>query len=360
MADVNGQEKTEQATPRKLQKSREEGQVARSTEISSFAVFGAGMIILLLSQKIVASNMSALASEIFTNLSTLELSYSMLQIYAVKGLYYFIISTFPFFAGIYVITLAANILQVGFKITPKALQPKFSKLNPLTGLKKVFFSSQSFVETFKSLIKFIIIFWIVYIIISDLIPQTMKLAGYSIYDIVKFMSSAAYSLIIKLTIIYAVIAAADFVYQKFKFKKEMMMTKQEVKDEMKQTEGNPEIKGRIKSLQTEMARKRMMKELPTADVVITNPTHFAIALKYDPMKNGAPVVVAKGMDNLAQRIKKIAAEHNIYIYEDKPLARMLYKTCEVGDEIPQKLFEAVAKVLAFVYNLKNKTKKSIV
>lgn len=359
MADVNGQEKTEQATPRKLQKSREEGQVARSTEVSSFAVFGAGMLILLLNQNNIGFQMSELATEIFVNLNTLELKYSMLQIYAVKGMYYFVMTTFPFFAGIYVVTLAANILQVGFKITPKALRPKFSKLNPLKGLKKVFFSAQSFVETFKSVVKFVLIFWIVYFIIGDLIHEAMKLAAYSIFEIVGFMSSAAYTLIIKLTLIYAVIASADFIYQKFKFKKDQMMTKQEVKDEMKQAEGNPEIKGRIKSLQMEAARKRMMKELPSADVVITNPTHFAIALKYDPIKSGAPVVVAKGMDSLALKIKEVAAEHNIYIYEDKPLARLLYKTCDVGDEIPQKLFEAVAKVLAFVYNLKN-GKKSIV
>ncbi|RMD50509.1 MAG: flagellar biosynthesis protein FlhB [Ignavibacteria bacterium] len=360
MADVNGQEKTEQATPRKLQKSREEGQVARSNEISSFAVFGAGMLILLMTKNNVAHQLGELATEIFANLNTLELHYSLLQLYAVKGLYYFVMSTFPFFAGIYVITLAANIFQVGFKITPKAIRPKFSKINPLQGLKKVFFSSQSIVETFKSLAKFVVVFWIVYIIVEGLITEAMKLAAYTIPEIVQFMSDSAYTLIIKLTLVYAVIAAADFIYQKYKFKKDQMMTKQEVKDEMKQTEGNPEIKGRIKSVQAEMSRKRMIQELPTADVVITNPTHFAVALKYDPMKNGAPVVIAKGMDGLAQKIKSIAREHNIHIYEDKPLARMLYKVCDVGDEIPNDLFEAVAKVLAFVYNLKNKTKKSIV
>lgn len=359
MANNSGQEKTEKATPRKLEKSREEGQVAKSQEISSFAVFGAGMLILLMSQSLIGEQLSSLSVNIFAHLNELELKVNLIQIYAIKGMYYFLMALFPFFTGIFIITLAANILQVGFKISPKALRPKFSKLNPLTGLKKVFFSSQSFVETFKSIAKFIIITWIVYFIVDDLIDNAAKLADYSIYDIVGYMSATGYSLIIKLSLVYAVIAISDFIYQKYKFAKDMRMTKQEVKDEMKQSEGNPEIKGRIKSVQAEMARKRMMKELPTADVVITNPTHFAVALKYDPMKSNAPVVIAKGMDNLAQRIKKIARENDIYIYEDKPLARLLYKHCEIGMEIPNELFEAVAKVLAFVYGLKNKTKKKL-
>lgn len=359
MGNKSAQEKTEQATPRKLQKSREEGQVAKSTEISNFVVFGAGMMILLMSKGIIGDQLSDLSISIFANLNELEIKVNLLQIYAIKGLYYFLVATFPFFTGIFMVTLAANILQVGFKITPKALRPKFSKLNPIKGLKKVFFSSQSFVETFKSILKFALISWIVYFILADIIKEATKLADYSILDIVAYMSSTAYSLIIKLALVYAVIAIFDFIYQKYKFKKDMMMTKQEVKDEHKQTEGNPEIKGRIKSLQVEMARKRMMKELPTADVIITNPTHFAIALKYDPMKSNAPRVLAKGIDSLALKIKEIAKEHNIYIYEDKPLARLLYKHCEVGEEIPAELFEAVAKVLAFVYGLKNKTKKTI-
>ncbi len=354
MAKSTGQEKTEQATPKKLEKSREEGQVAKSTEISNFAVFGTGMLILLIGQTNLASQLSELSINVFANLNNLQIKYELIQIYAIKGFYYFFFATLPFFAGIYVITLAANILQVGFKITPKAMYPKFSKINPFKGLKKVFFSSQSFVETFKSILKFVVIFWIVYYIISDFMGDIMKLPNYSVLDIVKFMSIAAYSLTIKLILVYAFIAAADFIYQKFKFSKDMMMTKQEVKDEMKQSEGNPEIKSRIKSVQAEMSRKRMMKELPQADVIITNPTHFAVALKYDPVNETAPKVIAKGIDSLALKIKKIARENDIHIYEDKPLARLLYKTCEVGDEIPANLFEAVAKVLAFVYGLKNK------
>ncbi len=359
MADNNGQEKTEKATPRKLRKSREEGQVARSVEISNFAVFSAGMFALLVSRSFLGKQFYSFTQNIFENLNSFNIQLNLLQVYAVKWMLFFLGTTAPFFIGIIFFTLAANILQVGFKITPKALRPKFDKLNPLKGIKKVFFSAQSFVETIKSLLKFSIIGYLVYIFILDMTEETTTLATFSIIDILKFMSEGAKSLIVKLSLIYAVLAAADFVYQKYKFNKEMMMTKQEVKEEVKQTEGNPEIKGRIKSVQMEMARKRMMKELPTADVVITNPTHLAVAIKYDPLKNNAPVVIAKGADLLAQRIKEIAKENNIYIYEDKPLARLLYRSCEIGQEIPEALFEAVAKVLAFVYGLRKKRKKIV-
>ncbi len=359
MADQNGQEKTEKATPRKLRKSREEGQVAKSMEISNFAVFSAGMFTLLFTRTFLAKQFYVLSRGIFENLNSLDLKINLLQMYATKAVLFFVISTAPFFAGVFIFAFAANVLQVGFKITPKALRPKFDKLNPLKGIKKVFFSAQSFVETIKSLLKFLIVGYLIYIFIEDLIHETTNLANFAVIDILKFMSNSVFHLIIKLSLLYAILAAADFIYQKYKFKKEMMMTKQEVKEEVKQTEGNPEIKSRIKSVQVEMARKRMMKELPTADVVITNPTHLAVALKYDPLKNGAPVVIAKGADLLAQRIKEIAREHDIYIYEDKPLARMLYRSCDIGQEIPEALFEAVAKVLAFVYGLRKKRKQIV-
>ncbi len=359
MANKGGQEKTEKATPRKLRKSREEGQVAKSQEISSFAVFSAGMLSLLATKAFIGGKFFAFTQYIFLNLNSLDIKVNLLQMYAVKGLLFFIVTTFPFFVAVFVIALGANILQVGFKITPKALMPKFSKINPFSGLKRVFFSAQSFVETLKSLLKFVLIGWIVYSIIEGIIQESSQLITLSVPDILNFFVTNTVKLTIKLIIVYAVLAAADFIFQKYKFNKDMMMTKQEVKEEVKQTEGNPEIKSRIKSVQAEMARKRMMKALPTADVVITNPTHVAVAIKYDPLKNNAPVVLAKGIDNLAQKIKEIARENNIYIYEDKPLARLLYKACNIGDEIPESLFEAVAKVLAFVYNIRKK-RKSIV
>jgi len=359
MANKGGQEKTEKATPRKLRKSREEGQVAKSQEISSFAVFSAGMLSLLATKAFIGGKFFAFSTYIFMNLNNLNIKMNLLQVYAIKAFLFFVITTFPFFLGVFIFALAANILQVGFKITPKALMPKFNKLNPFSGIKRVFFSAQSFVETLKSLLKFVLIGWVVYSIIQGIIKESSQLTTFSIADIMNFLVTNTTKLAIKLIIVYAVLAAADFIFQKYKFNKDMMMTKQEVKDEMKQTEGNPEIKSRIKSVQAEMARKRMMKALPTADVVITNPTHIAVAIKYDPLKNNAPVIIAKGVDNLARKIKEIARKNNIYIYEDKPLARMLYKTCDIGEEIPEALFEAVAKVLAFVFNIRKRRKKIV-
>jgi flagellar biosynthetic protein FlhB len=175
-----------------------------------------------------------------------------------------------------------------------------------------------------------------------------------------FMIDAAFDLIWKIGLVYLGIAAADFAWEKYKFKKDMMMTKEEVKEEWKQTEGDPQVKSRIKKLMFEASKRRMMKDLPTADVVITNPTHYAVALKYDMNKDAAPTVIAKGVDELAQKIKEVAKKHDIPIQENRELARALYKMCDVGDKIPGSLFKAVAEVLAYVYNLKKSKKKSIV
>lgn len=180
---------------------------------------------------------------------------------------------------------------------------------------------------------------------------------YSVEELLSFMAGTTFGFIWKISVVFAIIAGADFAYQKYKHKENLKMTKQEVKEEFKQMEGDPQIKGKIRSKQLMMARSRMMREIPKADVVITNPTHFAVALKYEATKKNAPKVIAKGVDAVAQRIKKVAQEHNIPLYEDKALARALFKTCEIGDEIPSNLYRAVAQVLAYIYKLKNKVKK---
>jgi len=199
-----------------------------------------------------------------------------------------------------------------------------------------------------------------YWLLADLILNSVNLVRLSIPEIVNYMSENISSFLWEISAVYLVLAAADFVYQKHKFKEDMKMTKQEVKEENKNTEGDPHTKGRIKSKQAEMAQRRMMADVPTADVVITNPTHFAVALKYEMGSQGAPKVVAKGADRVAQKIKEIAKENGVPLHENVMLARALYKSCEVGEEIPATLFKAVAEVLAYVYKLKNKKKKTIV
>ena len=233
---------------------------------------------------------------------------------------------------------------------------------PSRGLKNKFFSVSSLVELVKSIFKLLIIGGFSYWVLSDAVEQALGLVDYSVGEIVMFMIETSVDFLWKVATVFAVLAAADFAFQKMKHKKDMMMTKYEVKEENKQTDGDPQIKARIKGKQIAMARSRMIKDIPKADVVITNPTHFAVALKYDMGNKSAPVVVAKGMDYLAQKIKEIAREHNVPIHEDVELARTLYRMCDVGDEIPEKLFKAVAKVLAYVFNLKNNKgrKKSII
>ncbi len=357
MAENDGQEKTEQPSGKKLEETRNEGQVAKSPELNSFAVFSTGLFLLFITQHLLGTNISELTVKIFGSLDTLTLSPDLFVGYSKSALLFFFVTVGPVFLGLIIISLAAGIGQAGFRITPKALAPKFNKLNPLKGIKNVFVSVNSLVELAKSLLKLLVIGTFTYVVISGTIVQAAKLSVLTTSEIVKFMMDSSYSLLIKISLVFAVIAAADFVYQKYKFKKDLKMTKQEVKEENKQTEGDPVVKGKIKSLQFEAAKKRMMQDVPKADVVITNPTHFAIALKYDMDKDSAPKVLAKGVDALAQKIKKVAAENGVPLHEDRELARALYKVCDVGDFIPSSLFKAVAQVLAYVYKLKNSNKK---
>ncbi|MBN1301133.1 MAG: flagellar biosynthesis protein FlhB [Melioribacteraceae bacterium] len=360
MANNEGQEKTEQPTSKKLEDQRQEGKVAKSQEISSFAVFGSGLIILFLSRNFVGNQLSDLSKYVFNSLDTLQLTSSLLQLYFAKMMLYFFITISPILLGIVLVSFAANVSQVGFRITVKALKPKFEKLNPLNGIKKIFFSTQSLVEVLKTLFKVMLIGGFTYFILETLVVDSISLVNLTVFEILNNLIESALQLVWKVALVYAVLAAADFVWTRYKYKKDNMMTKQEVKEEHKQVEGDPMVKGKIKGMQLEMARRRMMQDIPTADVVITNPTHFAIAIKYEPQKHHAPKVVAKGVDELAQRIKKIAAENNVPMHEDRELARALYKMCDVGDFIPEKLFHAVAKILAYIFNLRNSKKRKIV
>ena len=357
MAEVEGQEKTEQPTGKKLSDARDKGQVAKSTELNSLAVFGSGLILLFLAKGFLGEEYSKFTVDILSSLDKLNINQTILQTYFIKWAIFFFIIVSPILVGVFVVSFISNVAQVGLKFTSKALKPNFGKFNPLSGIKRIFFSTASFVEILKSLVKLFIVGLFVYTIISGLIKDTTQLMQLTISEILDFMLSSAFSLIWKITLLFVVIAAVDFIFQKYKFKKEMMMTKQEVKEEYKQQEGDPQIKSRIRKQMLTMARKRMMQDVPKADFVITNPTHFAIAIKYEMNKDAAPRVLAKGMDDLAQRIKKIASDNNVPLYEDRELARALYKSTEVGDLIPTQLFKAVAQILAYIYQMKKLRKR---
>ena len=258
----------------------------------------------------------------------------------------------PFMAFGFVVTLLVSIVQVGWKVSTKPMKPELSKLNPLNGFKRIF-SKDSLFELVKSILKIVIIIYIAYTSIKDNANDLFALYDLGLNQAVALVGTLIINTGIKISIVYLVIGLADFIYQKHKFNEDMKMTKQEVKDEYKNTEGDPQIKGRQRRKMQEVSQKRMMQDVPKADVVITNPTHFAVALKYEAEVSSAPVVLAKGADYLAQKIKEVARENKIEIVENKPLARMLYHNVDVGAEIPPELYQAVAEVLAAVYKAKN-------
>lgn len=358
MAEKDGQEKSEQATGKKLTDSRQEGQVAKSKELDSLAVFTTGLLVLFYTKDYIGVKLWNMTTFIFSSLDTLELSVNLLSMYALQAVTFFIATVFPVLLGILIVSLASGYGQVGFKITPKAIMPKFSKLNPAKGLKNSFFSTRPLVELGKSVVKLATIGLFSYFILEDMVINSIGLVNYTVTEIVAYMMDNSVEFLWRVSLVYVVIAFSDFAYQKYKFKNDQKMTKQEVKEEGKQLEGDPQIKSKIKGKQIEMARNRMLQDVPTADVVITNPTHFAIALKYEVGESFAPKVVAKGQDLLAQKIKSIAKDNNVPMHEDVQLARALYKVCEVGQEIPDNLFQAVAQILAYIFKLKQDNKRN--
>ena len=351
-----GGEKTEEATAKKLEDVREEGNVAKSTEIVTTAtLFGLFICLRFL--------MGFVGNRLLTYFSTF---YSLIPRYVrdgvdIAGISYLItegliclgIVVLPFLLFGVVIGFFGNSLQFKFKVTAKPLQPKLSKINPINGFKRMF-SLNTFVELIKSIVKIGFIGYIAYSVLSDHAKDLYLIYDMSLSQSILLMYDIVLELLWKICLFFVVIAAADFMYQRWKFKEDNKMTKQEVKDEYKNQEGDPKVKGQQRQRMQQAAQRRMMSAIPEADVVITNPTHFAVALAYKSGESQAPVVVAKGADFLAGRIKDIAKENHIDIVENKPLARMLYYNVELGAEIPPELYQAVAEVLAYVYQLHNK------
>ena len=249
------------------------------------------------------------------------------------------------------VAFVTDLVQVKWAPTTKPLKPKFSKLNPVKGIKKIF-SKQALVELLKSVLKIALITYIVYSTLKDSIGLIFLIFDMPLMQAIGNIGNIVINLGIKISMFYIVIAGADFIYQKWKFNEDMKMTKQEVKDEFKNAEGDPQIKGKIRQKMREVSQRRMMQAVPQADVVITNPTHYAVALRYEPDKYDAPYVVAKGEDYLAQKIKEVARENHVEIVENKPLARMLYHNVDLGAQVPPELFQAVAEVLAMVYSMR--------
>ena len=356
--DGEGGEKTEPATAKKLKDARDEGKVAKSRELNS----AFDLIVLFLCLKIFVSFVGEKFIDIFSYIyenmpDFVKINEGGLSVQAVAGLIASVtlkslLIMLPFMAFGFVVTLLVSIVQVGWKVSTKPMKPELSKLNPSNGFKRIF-SKDSLFELVKSILKIVIIIYIAYTSIKDNANDLFALYDLGLNQAVALVGTLIINTGIKISIVYLVIGLADFIYQKHKFNEDMKMTKQEVKDEYKNTEGDPQIKGRQRRKMQEVSQKRMMQDVPKADVVITNPTHFAVALKYEAEVSSAPVVLAKGEDYLAQKIKEVARENKIEIVENKPLARMLYHNVDVGAEIPPELYQAVAEVLAAVYKAKN-------
>ena len=355
--DGEGGEKTEPATAKKLQDARENGQVAKSQELNH----AVGLISLFLMLKMfipfVGEHLLNGFPMIYNKIpDIINESIGGLSVFVIQRVINNVMLTIlqilsPFFVIGFSLSVLINILQVKWKITTKPMKPKISKLNPLNGFKRIF-SKDSLFELLKSIVKIILIIYVAYTSIKDHQNELFLLYDIPLFQVILLIGTIVIDTGLKISFVYLIVGIADLIYQRHKFKEDMKMTKQEVKDEYKNIEGNPEIKGRQRSKMREASQRRMMQSLPSADVVITNPTHYAVAIKYDSQKNSAPIVVAKGEDFLAQKIRETAKEHHIEIVENKPLARMLYANVDVGQEVPPELYQAVAEVLAFVYSLR--------
>ncbi len=352
MAQDTGMEKTEKATPRKRRKAREKGQVAQSREIPSVMILLAGLgVFYFYGQSMFGQLGSVVRSGLGAGLLTDMESIGDAQRLASWCLGRFLGLLVPVILPVLVVGIVANIAQFGFLLRQDFLIPDLKKPFSVGNLKRLV-SLRSLVELLKSILKLSFVGWIAYWVVRGELSRIPPLVQSDVPGIMGYLAATSFKITFFVCLGLIVLAALDFAYQKWQHEKELRMTKQEVKEERKQADGDPKIKARIRRIQMEMATRRMMEMVPKADVVVTNPTHFAVALRFEAATMDAPTVVAKGADHMAARIREVAMEHDVPIVENKPLARSLYGSTEIGDAIPVDLYKSVAEVLAYVYRLK--------
>jgi flagellar biosynthetic protein FlhB len=352
MPESAGQERTEKATSKKRQEARKKGQVAQSREISSAMILLTALGVFYFAGSWIFWNLSGIVSGVYQNIESLRFaSVNDASTFSMDFFYRFMTVLLPVLLPLAVVGFVANVMQVGFMISSEAMALKLNKLNPIAGIKR-FVSLKSMVELAKSIIKVLFIGGIAYLLVRSDIQEFPLLIHQEVGQILVFIARVSLKVCIFVCVALLVLAAIDYLYQRWQHEQDLKMTKQEVKDEQKQTYGDPKVKARIRGVQMEMARRRMMESVPEADVVITNPTRLAIALKFDAEEMIAPRLLAKGSGHIARRIREVARDHQIPIVEEKPLAQALYKMVEIGDYIPAELYRAVAEVLAYVYRLK--------
>lgn len=351
------QEKTEPATPKKRSEARNKGQVASSPEIPSSIILLFVFVSFMMLGGYYKERLFRLFGDQFESGLNMELTSGNLMVMFSTYMVQLLMLVAPVFIIAVIVAILANYAQVGWLFTTQPIAPKLSKINPLTGFKQMF-SLRSLVELVKSLIKLLIIGVMVYTTIHANLDAILAMGHFNPEEILTFATSIVLELGIKIAALLVVLAYFDYLYKKYEHEKSLKMSKQDIKDEHKKSDGDPLIKGKIREKQRRMAIQRMMQDVPRADVVITNPTHYAVALQYDGTKMEAPVVLAKGTDYVALKIREVAKENGVLMMENRPLARALYERAEIGQTIPADLFQAVAEVLAYVYKLKGRVKSS--
>ena len=350
-------EKTEKATPKKRRDERKKGNVFMSKDAVTAVSLIATFYGLKMFAPTIFSNSQDMLRRYISKAGTQEVfDYSDIATTFFDLGFVFLKCAMPLVLIAAAVAIIATMAQTKMLFSTKAFAPKFNRINPVNGIKKMF-SLKAVVELLKSALKIIVLLYVVYTVLIDEVVTLPELIDMNPVSAMSKTGGIIMDVVLKSGIAFVFLAAADYLYQWWDYEKNMKMSKQEIKDEFKQIEGNPQIKGRQRNIAQQRSRQRMMQNVPEADVVIRNPTHFAVALKFDRDKDRAPRVVAKGMDQLALRIVKVAEENDVYVTEDRPLARALYDAVEVGDEIPEEFYKAIAKILAFVYNLKDKNKK---
>ena len=353
MAEESFQEKTEQATPKKREDSRRKGQVARSNELSSVAILITGLLALSALGGHLYERLSAFMVDLFTNGLTIQLDIFSIRQYAMTWASGYVAIVGPIVLLLLAAGLGVNYAQVGVLFSGEALQPKFNRLSPLSGIKKIF-SSRGLVELAKGLFKIGAVAYITYLTIDGDMDYLVSFMDMSVGQIFSLCGSVIFKLVFRIAVLLLIMAILDYAFQRHDYEKNLRMTRQEVREELKQQEGDPQIRSRVRSLQREMSQRRMMDDVVQADVVVTNPTHIAVALRYDQGGMTAPQVVAKGQRLVAEKIKELARQAGVPLIENRPLARALFKAVRIGQEIPEELFKAVAEVLAFVFQLRRK------
>jgi flagellar biosynthesis protein FlhB len=354
MSEQGFQDKTEQATPKKREDARQKGEVAKSRELSSIAILSACIIYMYFNIKTITMTLGNNLREGFAKIPDIMSSSDFSPTMVSDIIMDFLILMAPLLLILVIVAIFINLIQTGVLFSVEALTPKASKIDPIKGLERVL-SKRSLVEMAKSILKIAIIGWVAFSAFKNDLPRMIPLLYQENAQIFRLLGELSFEIMVKCCCVILVLAILDYMYQKWEYGQNLKMTKQEVKDEFRQSEGDPMVKSRIRAIQREMARRRMMEAVPKADVIITNPTHLSIALKYKPLEGmKAPIIIAKGANNIAFKIREIAAKHNIPFVENKPLAQNLYKL-ELGTEVPPQFYQAVAEILAYVYGLKKRT-----